>query len=727
MTHSGKILIVDDVPANLRILQHLLKKAEFCVAIARDGEEALSILQHFQADLILLDIMMPGMDGLQTCRRLKQSPQTVALPVIFMSALEDPDNKVEAFAVGGVDYITKPFHPAEVLARVKSQMALRAAQQQLHQLMNDLEQRVASRTQELQQEIQERQRMEQALAKSEEQFRLTFDFAPIGIAIQTLAGEFVRVNRSLSETLGYAAPEFKGRTWLDFIHANHAAAIQALYEKLGCGEISDFQFEGMYQTRSGRKVYGILQASLVQSEAAKPLHIISQFLNVTSQKEAEAKLHHEAFHDGLTQLANRTLLAERLDLALMRARRQEDYRFAVLFIDLDRFKVINDSLGHQIGDQLLIALARLLEAEVRETDLVARLGGDEFVILLDPIHHLRDAVRTVNRIAERFKAPFTLQGRDYFFTASVGIVLGTATYCDSSELLRDADIAMYRAKAHGRARYEVFDEAMFLEAQARVELERDLYTAVERESFIVHYQPIISFESGKVTGFEALLRWPHETRGQISPAEFIPIAEEIGLIVPLGEWVLRQACTQVMAWQQQHPRTCPLKLNVNVSVQQLREVHFIERLQAVLQETGFPPSCLTLELTESMLMESVAAFESVFSALRDLGVCLGIDDFGTGYSSLSYLQHLPVNHLKIDRSFVGEMNLGASPPVIVTAIVALAQELNIKAIAEGVEDQAQFMQLMKLSCCEAQGFLFAPALPPHEIETLLIDDPCWLA
>jgi len=728
------ILIVDDNPINLKLLFDILQQSGFRVCVAKSGKNALEKVQESLPDLILLDVMMPNLNGFETCRRLKSNPKTEEIPIIFLSALDEAINKIQGFAVGGVDYITKPFQIEEVLVRVKNQLALRAAKAEVCQLNLELEQRVRQRTaqleaanQELEREIAERKQAEEALLKSEEQFRLTFELAPIGMAIQSLDGRFVRVNQSLCNTLGYTKSELLDKTWADVTHPDDLAVSHTLSQNLCQKEICDFPSEHRFLTKDGSVVYGTLQITLVRDSKGKPLHFISQFMDVTSCKQAQEQLIYSALHDALTNLPNRTLLMERLELALKRAKRDADYLFAVLFIDLDRFKVINDSLGHQVGDRLLVAMARKLETIVRSTDTVARLGGDEFIILLDPIQDINDPIQIAERLLKELTLPFDLEAsRPVFTSASIGIALSSTNHQGGTELLRNADIAMYCAKENGKARFAVFDRAMYTQVLKQLQLENDLRQAIQRQEFQVYYQPIVSLNTGRLTGFEALIRWQHPVRGIVSPAEFIPIAEENGLIVPIGEWVLSSACQQMAVWQAQFSIATSLKISVNLSVKQLREPGFLKKIDLLLAQTGLQGQSLNLELTESMLMDNVEQLLSILSQLRARGIQLSIDDFGTGYSSLSYLQRFPVNHLKIDRSFVNCMGENGENQEIVETIVTLAQQFGMKAIAEGIETQQQLSQLKALTCEEAQGYFFSKPLARESAEALILANPKWI-
>jgi diguanylate cyclase (GGDEF)-like protein len=432
------------------------------------------------------------------------------------------------------------------------------------------------------------------------------------------------------------------------------------------------------------------------------------------REHIEKQLVHEALHDALTSLPNRNLLMERVEKSLQITKRRQNYLFALLFIDLDRFKVINDSLGHQIGDRLLENIARKLEKMMRATDTVARLGGDEFVILLEPIDSIKDAIRIAERIANNFKFPLLLEGREVFTDASIGLALSLPEYERGADLLRDADIAMYRAKEKGKGRYEVFDREMYTEAIARLHLENDLRQAIEKQQLQVYYQPIFSISSHQLKGFEALIRWQHPLEGLIPPARFIPIAEETGLIISIGEWILKSVAEQIKLWQLEYSIASCFSVSVNLSAKQLRETNFISKVDQILATTNLNGQNLHLELTESMLMDNVEELIVILSQLRRRGIELSIDDFGTGYSSLSYLHRFPAKYLKIDRSFIKDICNNSESLKITELIVTLAHSLNMEAIAEGVETQEQLDCLHALDCKYVQGYLFSPPVPAIE-------------
>ena len=462
----------------------------------------------------------------------------------------------------------------------------------------------------------------------------------------------------------------------------------------------------------------------------------TQLGRVVERQRARDQLMHDALHDSLTSLANRALFLDRLRNVMARTARDKGYAFAVLFLDLDRFKTVNDSLGHAAGDQLIVGVAGRLVECLRDTDLVtrhdssapqaeyeenlvARLGGDEFTILLDNIRDVSDPIRVAERIKQALAAPFVIQGQQVYSSASIGIALSSTGYQDVQDILRDADVAMYRAKSIGPARWELFDQAMRARAVARLKLEVDLHRAVQRQEFKLVYQPVISLSDGVVSGFEALVRWQHPTRGLVSPAEFIPLAEEVGLIGALGAWVMNAACTQAALWQRSYPRGEPLTMSVNVSAHQLTQGDLVTQVADVLLRTGLIPSALKLELTESVVMGDADRARDIFMALKGLDVKLSLDDFGTGYSSLSQLRRLPLDTLKVDRSFVSAMDSDDEKRQITQIIVSLAQLLGMTVVAEGAETLGEVLALKAMGCEFVQGYYYYRPLDTADAEALL--------
>lgn len=731
-TDSRTILIVDDVPENLLVLSKTLSREGYQVRCAKNGAMALMGAKTAPPDLILLDVKMPDLDGYEVCRQLKASPITSDIPVIFLSASDDLVGKVKAFEVGGVDYIMKPFEIAEVLSRVKSQLALQAAKVEISQLNAQLEQRIQERTAELEatnrqlrKEIAERKLAQKSLQASEERLEsilnsledVVWSFAP-----QT--GKLIYLNPAVQKIYGRSPAEFLEYPELYYkvVHpddrARHEKAHQTLLEDGGVEiEYRILRPDGEVRWLSDRTY-------IIYDQNRTAVRIDGIIYDITQRKRAEEQLIYDALHDALTGLPNRTLFMERLESALSRAKRHSDYLFAVLFIDLDRFKIVNDSLGHAIGDQLLRAIACLLEQSIRTTDTIARFGGDEFTILLDGIKDITDAIKIAERLQSQLVAPLTLENHTIFCSASIGIALNQ-NYTQAQDLLRNADIAMYQAKEQGKARYAIFDHAMYQKTLELLQLESDLRQALERQEFCLHYQPIVSLATGKLKGFEALIRWRHPQRGLISPTEFIPIAEDIGLIVPLGEWVLQAACRQLRAWHIQFPHLMPLKMSVNIAGKQIREPNFLEQIERVLAETGLDGSYLQLEITESTLIEHAQETIHALLEIRSKKIQLSIDDFGQGYSSLSYLHRFPINILKIDRSFVSDMHSNTENYEIIRTITTLAHTLGMDVVAEGAETTEQLSILRALGCEFGQGYLFSRPLNCASATALMSANPQW--
>ncbi len=574
-------------------------------------------------------------------------------------------------------------------------------------------------------DITKRRQAEEALKKSEEQFRLTFERAPIGMAITSLDGKFQRVNQALCEALDYTQEELLGLSFADISHPEDWEIHRNLEQKLIHGEESDFQIEQRHLAKNGKGVDTLLKVVIVRDSNGQPLHFNNQIVDITERKQMEKQLLHDALHDTLTGLPNRALFMDRLAQQLKKTQNQENYLFAVLFLDLDRFKVVNDSVGHLIGDKLLIEIARRLEKSIAPTDTVARLGGDEFTILIENILSIEEATLVAESIDQTLTYPFNIDGYELFTTASIGIALSSQGYENPEDILRDADLTMYNAKERGKARYEVFHCSMRDRAFQRLQLETDLRRGIDREEFEIYYQPITSLQLGTLAGFEALARWKHPTRGFISPSEFIPISEETGLIVPLGSWLLQKACKQLRYWQLQYPEHSPIKISVNLSGKQFREPQLIDEIDRILEVTGLEGKYLKLEITESILIDNLETVTEIILELRKRQIQFSIDDFGTGYSSLSYLHRFPVDTIKIDRSFVTQMQSNRENSAIVKAIVTLAHMLNMDVIAEGIETTSQLAQLKLLKCEYGQGFFFAKPLNKEQAEALIASTPQW--
>jgi diguanylate cyclase (GGDEF)-like protein/PAS domain S-box-containing protein len=539
---------------------------------------------------------------------------------------------------------------------------------------------------------------------------------PENIYFKDLQGRFTRLSQQMAEWLGLASPaEAIGRTVGDFFSAEHARRTLEDDEQVLRTGSPLVNVTEKATFASGRARWVSVTRLPLREPDGRVVGTFGVYRDITEPKRMEEQLARHGFYDPLTDLPNRALFVNRVEHLFRRALRHADRPpFAVLYFDIDRFKGVNDSFGHQAGDDLLVQMARRIERSLRPSDTLARLGGDDFAILLEDLRSGTDATRVAERIHQHLVAPFSVAGTEVFCSASLGIALSSSGYTVAQEMLRDANTAMYRAKANGRSCHEIFDADMHRRAVSQLKIETDLRRAIERQEFLVHYQPIVDLETRGLCGFEALVRWKHPQEGLVPPGDFIPVAEETGLIRPIGMWVLRESCRQMRAWQDQHPGARKMRIAVNLSGHQLAQPDLVDQIRRVLQETGLEPGTLAVEITESALVRDMSAGAAVLEQLRQLGIHLNIDDFGTGYSSLSYLQNLPIDTLKIDRSFVRTMQPGGGRSEIVHAIINLAHNLKMRVVAEGVETREQLDALSALACNGAQGFFFARPLTAED-------------
>jgi len=534
------------------------------------------------------------------------------------------------------------------------------------------------------------------------------------IGIIDAEGALRYVSPSVTRIFGYQPSELDGAPVFELVHPDDRVHAESVFAEAKLPHAAPAPAEWRVRHRDGSwRDVETMMTNLLDEPSVRG--IVLNTRDVSERRALQAQLTHQAFHDQLTGLANRALFLDRVAHALTLARRHQQ-KLAVVFLDLDNFKTVNDSLGHATGDRLLTIAAQRIQACVRTADTVARLGGDEFAVLLEDAGRDDAAMMVVERIVQSLKHPFALDGREVFATASLGIAMAADT--DSAQdLVRNADMAMYLAKGGGKARFELFEPRMHAQAVERLELEADLRHAIEQEQFVLHYQPIVLLHTGEITGVEALVRWQHPRRGMIAPPTFIPIAEETGLIVPLGRWVVRDACRQAARWQRM--RAQPLTLTVNVSGHQIQGDHMVEDVRGALEDSGLDPRSLVLEITESVLMQHSETLLHRLRALKSLGVRLAIDDFGTGYSSLGYLHRFPIDILKIDKSFVDGVGTTGSEPALARAVIALGETLRLQTIAEGIEQRRQLNGLQELGCEMGQGFYFARAVAPSAIDEIL--------
>lgn len=553
------------------------------------------------------------------------------------------------------------------------------------------------------------------------------DNLPDNIYFKDAESRFIRINRAMCRYLGLRSPDDAvGKSDLDFFGKSHAeAARQDEQEVMTTGRPMVGKDEKENFVGGGVKWVSTTKLPL-RDALGKVVGTFGISRDITARKQAENQLFEQAFFDPLTHLPNRALFLDRLGQLMRRARRRKDSPYAVLFLDIDRFKGINDSLGHATGDELIVALGRRIETCLRPGDTVARLSGDEFVILLESVRDAGDAEKVAERIHSSMSTPFQVSSVEVYCTMSIGITLGGDEYDRAEDLLRDADIAMYQAKAQGRARHVRFLTGMHDRARSLLQLETDLRRAIERREFVLHYQPIIDTAARRLVGFEALLRWAHPERGLVGPDEFIPLAEETGLICPIGLWGLEEACLQLRKWQTQYPGPAP-KMSVNLSPRQFLQPTLLKDIQRVLSETSVDPRDLTIELTESALMEGTAGAGEILDELRRMDIRVCIDDFGMGYSSLGQLERFTVDGLKVDRSFVARMAESPKANEIVRSMIALANNLSLSVTAEGVETQSQLVQIHALGCHQIQGFLFSKAVPAEAADAFVLDGlpPQW--
>jgi diguanylate cyclase (GGDEF)-like protein/PAS domain S-box-containing protein len=570
-------------------------------------------------------------------------------------------------------------------------------------------------------DITQRKRVEQALRESEERYALAARGSNDGLWDWNFRRDRIYFSPRWKVMLGLNENDVADNPeeWFSRIHSEDLDRVKAEIAAHLEGGGTHLETEHRMRLADGGYRWMLVRGIVLRDENGTAYRMAGSQTDISDRKLYERQLQHDALHDALTGLPNRTLFMDRLEHALARARRRPDDLFAVLFLDLDRFKVVNDSLGHLLGDRLLVEFARRMERCVRPGDTVSRLGGDEFTILLEDLASRDEAIQIAERTQAELAFPFNLGGQDVYTSASIGIALGSADYGRAEQLLRDADTAMYRAKSAGKARHEVFQKAMHADVLTLLHLETDLRRAVERAEFTLDYQPIMDLETHRLVGFEALIRWHHPQRGRIGPTDFILTAEETGLIVPIGWWVLKEACQQMRAWHIRFPEHSHLAISVNLSARLFRQAGLHERVVEVVESAGLRPSNLKLEITESALMDYAEASVLTLKQLKQEGIQVQIDDFGTGYSSLNYLQRFEIDALKIDRSFVSRLGIAGENSEIARTIITLARNLGMKVVAEGIETEVQLAQLQGLGCDWGQGYLISHPLKPFEVEELL--------
>jgi len=692
------VLVVDDEDYMRFLVEESLDQAGFDVIEAANGEEGLKLFQERRPNVVLMDVMMPGMDGFETCAELRKSPGGVHVPVLMITGLEDVDSINSAYSAGATDFIAKPINYELLGHRVRYLLRASSA---INQLINS----------------------ERRLADAQR-------IARMGYWDWDAEQDAVHISPQVYKIIGI--PEDEVITtfdqFLSWVHENDRMQVREWFS-----EASTLGGQTSITHRSnapgGSESYIRQQVEAV-CEGDKVLQLYGTLQDITELHEAEARIHKLAYFDSLTGLPNRELFRERVEFSVDVACRH-GRQMALLFLDLNKFKRINDTLGHRIGDLLLISTAKRLSQCMRSSDVVtreqsmnsnrsenlARLGGDEFTVLLSEIDRSEDAGRVAKRIIDTLSQPVVLEGHEVFTTPSVGIAVYPADGDTAEELTKNADMAMYYAKRNSKNLYQFYNQSMNESALRRLTVENNLRKALERDEMVLVYQPQLNVLTGQVSGMEALLRWDSAELGNLSPEDFIPLAEETGLIIPIGEWVLRTACTQAKIWRDKGYGF--ERIAVNVSAVQFAENDFTPLVRKVLEETGLEPGALELEVTESILMQDADQAVETLNHLKNLGVNIAIDDFGTGYSSLSYLKQFPIDRLKIDKAFVRDVDSDADDAAIAMAVIAMAGSMDLKVIAEGVENDEQLNFLKDKKCDEIQGFLLSKPISSADMDTYL--------
>ena len=700
---SARILLVDDKQELLTSLYHLVTLYGYEADQALGGEQAMEAIAQNEYDVVLLDLIMPGISGhdiLDFAAREK-----LKCKIIVVSGDSSFSGVKHALHCGAYDFVKKPYESAELIATMETALRQVRLEQQ-----NDV--------------------MENQLKESEELHRFIVNSSPDLVYMLDRNGCFTFINDRVHSMLGYDKDELLGRHYSELINNDDLEKAHNLFNERRTGDRAVKNVEIRLRSKLKGSRPGMSRETSIWSElTAMGVYEDNSERNrqsfagtygtardISERKQAEEVINFQAYHDLLTHLPNRALLKDRLSLAIAHARRNKR-RLATMFLDLDRFKLVNDTLGHNMGDRLLKAVASRLQSCLRSGDTLSRFGGDEFTLLLPEVRTRDDVVVIAEKILDRLNDPFVIDGHELFVGASIGVAMYPEAGDTGETLVQNADIAMYHVKSRGKNGYQFFSDEMNNEFSSRLNLERELRNGLIQGEFEVYYQPQVSLATGDISGVEALVRWRHNVKGMIEPGEFLPLAEETGLVLQIDEFVQKQAFNEVAAWQRAGYSN--VHLSVNLTSMQIEHEGFVERFTESLTDSGLDPTFVKLEITENTLMQDLEVIIPKLKKIRDLGVRIAIDDFGTGYSSLSYLQQFPINTLKIDRSFVGDIRADQSGASIVDAIVAMARGLKLDLVAEGVENRTQLKYLKEQGCEEVQGFIFSPAVPSAELVALL--------
>lgn len=717
---GGAVLIVDDSRISLLLLSEMLRVGGYQVYEAISGEVALAEVAKVTPELILLDINMPGMDGFEVCRKLKANPESAAIPVIFLSGLSDTETKLKGFEIGAVDYISKPFVVEEVLARVKTQVHLVQVSRQLEMERHSLEQKIHQRTIDLEnanatlnEEIVNRRCMEDTLRLTSKYFETSFD----SIFITDLKGTIVIVNPAFTRLMGYEEAEAVGKNANMLNSKKHDSEF---FRTLWGDLFSKGYWSGeIWNRRKDGNVFPSLQTiSACRNESGEIRHFISVLMDVSEQRDTQMLLTFLTQHDSLTGLPNRTLAGERFKQMQNEVGRGDDV-ICVMCLDIDRFRNVNDLFGHSFGDRILQMLTGRLKSCVPDTDILFRQGADEFIVIHRDIASLVSTLLLVDAIHEAIHPEFVDEEKSVSISMSIGIAVYPHDGNTLAELLSNAGTALARTQQQDGGGHVFFKAQMEAMSRSRFDIEMRLRHALKNQEFEVYYQPQVCFQSGKIVGAEALLRWKTADLGFISPAQFIPVAEETGHIIDIGVWVMNAVCEQLRAWQDLGEYN--LKIAINLSGQQFRSANLSQTIAEILQRHGVDSVGIEFEITESAIINDVSSGVSTMHALKKTGASISLDDFGTGYSNLKYLKVFPVDYLKIDQSFIADLGTSADSDAILLSIVGLAHNLRLKVVAEGVETKAQLDFLKANGCDVFQGYYFSKPIPAAQFYALLLD------
>jgi len=704
--NEQKILVVDDDPVVLKSLKDLLAIRGFNPSTAIGGQEAICQLQQNKYDLILLDLHMPYVSGHDVMDHINAN--NIDTSIIIVSGETSFEAAKNACSQGAYDFLRKPYATDELIITINNALKEKRLQKQ-------------------------NRFMQQQLSESERLHRYIVNTSPDIIYILDQDGHFTFINERIESLLGFSKEEIVGKHYSFLVHHDDMEQAKYVFNERRIGTRAAKNIELRLKCKDDGKSRHFNNRTLPIELSAMGMYTVEDVENnsytgtygvardVTERKIAEDTINFQAYHDLLTKLPNRALLHDRLSLAISQAQR-EDEKLAVMFLDLDRFKNINDSLGHMIGDELLQQVSLRLKDCIRAADTLARFGGDEFTLMLPKLQNgQEDASKLAEKITQTLKQPFIVDGHELYVSASIGIALYPKDGNDMNSLIKHADVAMYHVKGQGKNGYKFYSTEMNVPYIEKLSMDTGIHKALDNDEFKLVYQPQINLRTGEIVGVEALLRWDHPEHGSISPSEFIPFAEESGLIIDIGNWVLKTACMELSQWR--NADLPEIRMSVNISSRQLAEDNIVKTIINTLQDYNVPGHCLELEITEHAIMSDM---DSVIRKLKKLSahnITIAIDDFGTGYSSLSYLHKLPIQTLKIDRTFLKESRINKGDNTIINTIVAMAKGLDLNVVAEGVESQAQLEYLRAIDCSEAQGFLFGKPLPPDVISQLLVQEP----